>query len=145
MNRINKFDISKLKGSLAKIRDWMRNHHLPPMVIFYILGIISTIWFLIRIIPKPSRAGYPCMRVAAPFMSGFVVYLLSLGGITIALRKARQNIIRARYMVASSFILAALVGLISRLKTPRLSETFIVRWWVGNQRRYRWEIMRIII
>ena len=60
------------------------------------MGIISTIWFLIRVIPKPSRASYPCMQVAAPFMSGFVVYLLSLGGITFALRKTRQNFYHAR-------------------------------------------------
>ena len=35
---------------------------------------------------KPSRAAYPCMKVAAPIMSGFVLYLLSLGGITLIFR-----------------------------------------------------------
>jgi len=89
----------------------MSNHKLPPKASFYLLGIISTSWFLIRVIPKPSRATYPCMRVAAPFMSGFVVYLLSLGGITIALRKARQSIDRAKYIAAGSFVLVALVGI----------------------------------
>ena len=56
------------------------------------MGILSTIWFLVRVIPKPSRATYPCMQVAAPLMSGFVVYLLSLGGISLAFRKAEQGI-----------------------------------------------------
>lgn len=115
MNKKNRFDISKLKGSLSSIRDWMKDHHFPPRLLFFLMGIISTIWFLIRVIPKPSRAGYPCMQVAAPVMSGFVIYLLSLGGITLALRKARQNILRARYIAAGSFILVALAGLVISL------------------------------
>ena len=106
-----KFDILKLKGKLGEIRDRMSDHKLPSKATFYLLGIISTIWFLIRVIPKPSRATYPCMRVAAPFMSGFVVYLLSLGGITIAMRKARQSMVRAKYIAAGSFVLVALVGI----------------------------------
>jgi len=115
MNKKNKFDIFKLKGKLSKIRDWMNDHHFPPRLLFLLMGITSTIWFLFRVIPKPSRASYPCMQVAAPIMSGFVVYLLSLGGITFALRKARQNLYRARYIAAGSFILVALVGLIISL------------------------------
>lgn len=42
---------------------------------FYILGIASLVWFLVRVIPKPSRATYPCMRATAPFLSAFIVYL----------------------------------------------------------------------
>ncbi len=114
MNK-NKFDILKLKGKLGKIRDWMNAHHIPPKLLFFLLGIISTIWFLIRVIPKPSRATYPCMQVAAPLMSGFVVYLLSLGGITLALKKAGKNLAGARYMAAGSFILVAAAGLIFTL------------------------------
>jgi hypothetical protein len=109
MNNKNKFDIFKLRGNLSRIRDWLKDHHIPPRLLFFLMGIISTLWFLIRVIPKPSRAGYPCMQVAAPFMSGFVVYLLSLGGITLALRKAKQNILRARYLAAGSFIIVAVV------------------------------------
>ena len=52
------------------------------------------------------------MQVAAPLMSGFVVYLLSLGGITLALRKASQRIANARYLAAAVFILVALTGFI---------------------------------
>jgi hypothetical protein len=93
----NKFDILKLKGSPGKIRDWMGSHHIPPGLIFILLGIISTIWFLIRVIPKPSRAAYPCMRVAAPFMSGLIVYLLSVAGLTFVSRKSKRKIINVRY------------------------------------------------
>jgi hypothetical protein len=112
---MNKFDIVKLKGKLGRMRDWMNAHHFPPKLLFFLLGIISTVWFLIRVIPKPARATYPCMQVAAPFMSGFVVYLLSLGGITLALKKAGKNLMQARYIAAGLFIIAAATGFVFTL------------------------------
>ncbi|MEI6139871.1 MAG: DUF362 domain-containing protein [Mariniphaga sp.] len=110
-----KFDIQQLKGNLSKIRDWMKEHHIPPRMLFYLMGIVSTIWFLIRVLPKPSRATYPCMQVAAPMMSGFIVYLLSLGGITIALKKAGQNLNKAKYIAAGVFTLVAVLCLVISL------------------------------
>ncbi len=100
-----KFDISRLKGKLGKMRDWMNNHHLPPKMIFFLMGIASTIWFLVRVIPKPTRATYPCMRVAAPMMSGFVMYLLAVLGLTAVSRKTRLKVLNVRYW--SSFLLMA--------------------------------------
>jgi hypothetical protein len=29
-------------------------------------GALAVIWFLVRVIPKPSRASYPCQRAAFP-------------------------------------------------------------------------------
>ena len=49
-----------------------------------------TIWFLVRVIPKASRANYPCMQTAAPLMSAFVMYLLSFTGVWVSLRKLRE-------------------------------------------------------
>ena len=79
---------------------------------FFLTGIISTAWFLLRVIPKPSRATYPCMRAAAPVMSGFVIYLLSLTGSVAALRKAKAYILRSRYIYGILFALVAFAGLL---------------------------------
>jgi len=103
MLRRYRFDIYKLHGRSGKIRDWMRNHSIPKNVTFILLGIISTVWFLIRVIPKPSRAAYPCMRIAAPFMSGFILYLLSVWALTVAAGKQKLKIINVRF--ASTFML----------------------------------------
>jgi hypothetical protein len=65
---------------------------------FFIIGIASTIWFLTRVIPKPSRATYPCMKAAAPIMSSFVIYILSLGGITLLFKKSISNFKKANYV-----------------------------------------------
>jgi hypothetical protein len=105
------FNIFKQKVTSGRIRVWMKTHKFPPHLLMFLMGIISTIWFLIRVIPKPSRASYPCMQVAAPIMSGFVIYLLSLGGIALAFRKAKQNLYRGRYMATGLFLLCILAGL----------------------------------
>jgi len=97
-----------MKFKPARIREWMQSRGIPPKVLFFIMGIVSTIWFLVRVIPKPSRAAYPCMRVAAPLMSGFVLYLLSIGGFTLAFRKARTTFLSGNYL--RSFVLLGVMA-----------------------------------
>jgi len=63
----------------------------------------TTAWFLFRVIPKPSRATYPCMRVGAPVMSGFVIWLLSLSATVMSLRKAKSKLFEAKYAAAILF------------------------------------------
>jgi hypothetical protein len=111
MFEIKRFDISRLNGKMGSIRDWMKIRNIPPRILFFLMGIISTAWFLIRVIPKPSRATYPCMRVAAPLMSGLIVYLLSLGGAVVAFRKARHNLYKARYFAAFLCAIVAIAAL----------------------------------
>jgi hypothetical protein len=44
-------------------------------IILLSIGLGALIWFLIRVIPKPSRATYPCQRAAFPVASAFVIWL----------------------------------------------------------------------
>jgi hypothetical protein len=53
------------------------------------MGLLSLLWFLLRVVPKPSRAAYPCQRVAFPIASGFVLWVAALLGSALAWRKAR--------------------------------------------------------
>ena len=39
-------------------------------------GAAALVWFLVRVIPKPGRASYPCQRAAFPVASAFVIWLL---------------------------------------------------------------------
>jgi hypothetical protein len=107
----------RFKAVINSMAGWMKDHRFPPRLLLMIMGLLSTIWFLVRVIPKPSRAAYPCMQVAAPFMSGFIVYLLSLGGITFAFRKAKQNIQKGRYIATGLFLLFAAGGLVFTITT----------------------------
>ena len=80
-------------------------------IYFLILtGLASTIWFFMRVIPKPSRVTYPCMWTVAPFMSAFIIYLLSLGTAILSIKKFKQNFAKAKYLSGSVFLLVAIIS-----------------------------------
>ncbi|MFA9388709.1 MAG: DUF362 domain-containing protein [Prolixibacteraceae bacterium] len=81
-------------------------------IAFIVSGIGATIWFLIRVIPKPSRATYPCMKAAAPIMSSFVIYIISLGAIPLLFRKTILNFKKAKYWSALGAIALSFVFLV---------------------------------
>ena len=61
---------------------------------FPIVGLLALMWFLIRVIPKPSRAAYPCQRIAFPIASQFVIWLcVGLGSLAIVKRVKRIAIL----------------------------------------------------
>jgi len=72
-----------------------------------IVGLISLIWFMIRVVPKPSRATYPCQRLAAPLASGFVVWIAGLIGSAFMYRRAKLLLQKSRYVVAGICTVAA--------------------------------------
>lgn len=77
------------------------------ILLFWGLGLSSTLWFLIRVVPKPSRASYPCMQTAAPMMSAFVTYLLSFTATWWSGRKL-YHAVRQRRLVMGVFFFACL-------------------------------------
>ena len=101
MNRI--YQYFKRKNTESASNKWISS------VIFIGLGLSATIWFLIRVIPKPSRATYPCMQTAAPFMSSLVIYLISLWGGFKAFNKTKIFISQRRLGFATCFAMAALI------------------------------------
>jgi len=103
-----------MKNIVNKLLSWMGfvKKTAALKIAFILTGIVTTIWFLIRVIPKPQRAAYPCMRVAAPIMSGFIIYILSLVGSIAAIKKAKMHFIRSNYLYGIFFILIAVAGLV---------------------------------
>ena len=77
---------------------------------FPLIGLASLIWMLIRIIPKPSRAEYPCMKVAAPVASGFIVYILGLAAAAFSFQQARQFFKNSKYALAFIFLVVCLTA-----------------------------------
>ncbi len=83
------------------------------------IGFLSLVWILFRVVPKPSRASYPCVRAAAPMAGSFAV---SLGGLPLVslLFGARKETLgsRGRVRIATVAVLllacAAGIGLLMR-------------------------------
>jgi len=82
-----------------------------PWWLFPLTGLAALIWFLVRVIPKPSRAAYPCQRVAFPLASGFIIWLLGLAGSAAAYHKAKRALARARYVLAAICIIASITSI----------------------------------
>ena len=75
--------------------------------LFYpLVGIGALLWFLIRVIPKPSRAAYPCMRVAAPLASSFFLWLIGVFSSWLFLRHAALFFRQSRYVIAAACIVS---------------------------------------
>lgn len=83
-------------------------------LLFPILGLAALIWFLIRVIPKPSRASYPCIRASMPLASSFVLYVISLTTTLFVFKKARTFLFKAKYaLFAGTLILGIALSYIT--------------------------------
>jgi len=77
--------------------------------IFPVTGLLALIWFLVRVLPKPSRAAYPCQRMAFPVASGFVIWLVGALASIAAVHRARRRLAQRRYVLCA-LLLAAGIG-----------------------------------
>jgi hypothetical protein len=94
--------------------------------LFPAAGLAALIWFLVRVIPKPSRADYPCQRVGAPLALGGLFYFLSLFGMVSAFRKARGLIRQHRHAVAGACVMVCLAcgwGVLQQNEASALAES----------------------
>lgn len=82
----------------------------PIKLSFFLIGGASVLWFLIRVIPKPSRAAYPCMRASAPLMSAFILYLI---GLFATLKLFRRKNLRPVFLKLTPVIAFSIVAVFS--------------------------------
>lgn len=87
--------------------------------LFPIIGLAALFWYLVRVIPKPDRASYPCQRIGAPIAFGGMAYLLSIFGLVTAFRKTRKFLVQHRYAAAG---VCLLIGLICSVVVRDLNE-----------------------
>ncbi|MCG8702403.1 MAG: DUF362 domain-containing protein [Bacteroidales bacterium] len=87
-------------------------------------GFFSLVWFLIRVIPKPSRATYPCQRAAFPMASAFVIWLVTIISSSTLLKKSKRLVLQKNFVGATLFSLVALVLFASSFFVQPLHETF---------------------
>ncbi len=74
-----------------------------------VLGCVALIWFLVRVIPKPSRAYYPCQRAAFPLATAFIIWILTFAATYLSFKKARRLFTQNKFFAAGAFAGIALV------------------------------------
>ena len=87
--------------------DKPRNHQGKRRWLMWLFpagGLLALLWFLFRVIPKPSRAAYPCQRVAFPLASGFVIWLAGAIGSIAAMRRAKRCFAQSRYILCMMLV-----------------------------------------
>jgi hypothetical protein len=69
---------------------------------FPIIGFMALVWFLVRVIPKPTRATYPCMKATAPIAFSFVVWATGMFSSVLFFKKAKKYFVQSRYLLFSA-------------------------------------------
>jgi hypothetical protein len=78
--------------------------------LFPFVGLAAMIWILIRVIPKPSRLSYPCVKTAMPLATGFVGYLAMLFVSAVAFIKSRKPLRYFPIFFVGSFAVFGIAG-----------------------------------
>jgi hypothetical protein len=84
--------------------------------LFIVSGPLALIWILLRVIPKPSRVGYPCVRAACSTAAVYAAWLLGFWGVMAAAGRTVRRWLAGSYVLLTLFVLAGsgavvLVGL----------------------------------
>jgi len=87
-----------------------------PQWCLILAGLVATGWYLLRVVPKPSRAAYPCQTAAGPLRLGFLVYLAALAASVNTFRKAKLSFLKNRYVLGGALVGASAVCLVIFLK-----------------------------
>src|SRR6056297_2733963 len=75
-----------------------------------VVGFFALVWFVIRVIPKPSRYRYPCQRMAVPIAMGFLAWLSTTIGLSISIKSIINFVKKSRYWAAALVIIITLIG-----------------------------------
>jgi hypothetical protein len=101
----------RLSGKLNNIASASNEKEILPKVVFIFFGLIASIWVLIRLIPKPSRANYPCMKVAFPIATSFIIYITGMVASVYFFKKAGKKIKERKLLFAIAFLFIAVLSL----------------------------------
>lgn len=111
--------ILQIRARLAQLAS--KNWIYKPL--FIVIGFVSLLWFLFRVVPKPSRASYPCMQTAFPIASSFVLWFIGSVGSIALFKKIPVAFKNRSYLkvAAFSFVGVALLLLATTFNNDSLS------------------------
>jgi hypothetical protein len=92
---------------------------------------LALIWLLLRVIPKPSRAAYPCQRAAFPLASGFIIWFAGAIGSITFIRRARRYLAQSRYALCVVLV-AVSVGSVWFAQSITTEQTLLADEPVAN-------------
>ena len=102
-----------MKSFIKAMRSLLYTKKTRTLILF-VVGFLATAWFLIRVIPKPSRATYPCQQAAFPFASAFVIWLSGIFSSSYLFVNAKRKWQKTKYIAATIlFFVAAAIFILT--------------------------------
>ena len=103
-------------------------------ICFPLLGLVALVWFVIRVVPKPTRIEYPCQQVAAPLAFSFVAFISStLVGVGVWKRFCRLWHSRRFYGGLTVLVVGALVsGILYVMSVDHSLMAQVIRQQIDN-------------
>lgn len=100
---------------------------------YWLLGVGSLMWLLLRSGTNPRRMTYPCQRIAAANSAGFLAYLAALLGSATLLRRLKASFSPARLLLLAVGLLltASLQGSVATQPTPLLADSPDLPAWTS--------------
>jgi hypothetical protein len=87
-----------------------KHTRIVSILLFPIIGLLSLLWVIIRVAPKPSRLSYPCMKVAVPTATTFLAYIIAIFTSLFSFRKAKEKLAQSKYSLGVVFLLISIAG-----------------------------------
>lgn len=91
----------------GKITGIQRDGNISRLL-FSLTGWLAIAWFLVRVVPKPSRMLYPCQRAALGIGGGFLAYTMMLFRSLALVQNLRRNL--PGTLVTALIIITCLLG-----------------------------------
>lgn len=98
-------------------------------LLFHIIGIISLVWFAIRVLPAPHRSQYPCQQMAMPIAFGYIAFWSALMfGLITWIKKVQTISIAIAPSIIIVFVLVFSIAGIS-FANPSIQESLATGSW----------------
>lgn len=83
---------------------------------FPITGFIALLWYLIRVVPKPCRAAYPCQVAIAPLVATFIMYIVGILSSVLAFRNWKRYLVKHRLGAATLCLIGGVAASVLMFK-----------------------------
>ena len=93
-------------------------------IVTIITGFFALIWFMIRVIPKPSRAAYPCQRAAFPLASAFVLWISGLFTTSALLIEVKSSFSKNRNLLGIGLLILSVASLLTFSIIPSIQDSY---------------------
>ena len=77
--------------------------------IFPAIGLLALLWFLFRVVPKPSRMLYPCQQAALPIALSFIAWISASSLGVLIVKHSQIYFNKKRWMLAAAICLLGLI------------------------------------